>query len=131
MIPQYVINKLSSLSSELPFLECDGMTTVLSFVLHENEIAHQPFGGVLYLSENKVIRPHLWIQVDDQIIDYRARKYATTFLGITDVSAVPHGIFEASIYPSARYHGATIYMPPVRVLYDLLMQTGTMFDNTF
>jgi hypothetical protein len=130
-LERLIVEELDKLSEDLPFLECDGMTSVLSFVLHENGIVHQPFGGVLHLSEGMDIQPHLWIQVGDQIIDYRARKYATTFLGITDVSAVPHGIFEASVYPSASYLGATIFMPPDRTLYDLLVQTGTMFDNTF
>jgi len=75
---------------DLP-LECDGLTKVISYLLEKNDIDHKVFIG-------NIGTIHLWIEVEDYIIDYRARMW----LGETD--DIPHGIFKKEEYPNADWY---------------------------
>ena len=125
-----VVEELDKISEELPFLECDAMTRVISFLLHEKGILHQPFLGSLTLPMG-VIRPHLWIQVGDRYVDYRARKYVLNFFGPDGIEKVPHGVFEPVEFPSSVYFGERVIMVPDRAMYDILVETGKPLPPDF
>lgn len=65
-------------------LECDGMTNIISTLLHREGIKHQVCIGSLTIPAG-TIPLHYWITLDKEIIDFRARMW----LGPT----APHGIF--------------------------------------
>ena len=50
-------------------LECDGLTRVISYILNKNGIEHKVMIG-------DIGTIHLWIELDDYIIDYKARSVA-------------------------------------------------------
>ena len=55
-------------------LECDGHTMVVSCLLDRFCIPHQRIVGEVTLAgPGQIIRPHLWIEYDEYIIDYRLR----------------------------------------------------------
>ena len=73
-------------------LECDGHTMVVSCLLDRFCIPHQRIVGEVTLAgTGQIIRPHLWIEYDEYIIDYRLRMWARKTED--NVSLVPHGIF--------------------------------------
>lgn len=82
-------------------LECDGMTRVIHTVLADNNIEHQVVFGRLSLGSG-VVNPHLWIECEGYLIDYRARMW----LGAN----APHGVFQASDHPEAIYQGRQVEM---------------------
>lgn len=58
-------------------LECDGHTMVVSCLLDRFCIPHQRIVGEVTLAGTcQIIRPHLWIEYDEYIIDYRLRMWA-------------------------------------------------------
>jgi hypothetical protein len=82
------------------YLECDGLTRVISSTLSAAGVAHTVYVGKATWV-GKSIAPHLWIELPDgRRIDYRLRLW----LGITD-SCIPHGLYEPSLYPDAEYIG--------------------------
>ena len=73
-------------------LECDGHTMVVSCLLDRFCIPHQRIVGEVTLAgTGQIIRPHLWIEYDEYIIDYRLRMWARKTED--NVSLVPHCIF--------------------------------------
>jgi hypothetical protein len=91
-------SKISQLLKEIENsrTECDGFVRLASYILTKNDITHQIKVGSLQLSENKASIPlHLWIELEDYIIDYRARMW----LG----NQAPHGVFKRD--PSYSYSG--------------------------
>lgn len=74
------------------FLECDGLTRVLNYVLHQQGIGHEVrVGRITHSTTGKTFTPHLWIEVPVggavAIVDYRARMW------LGDRADVPHGVF--------------------------------------
>jgi hypothetical protein len=72
-------------------LECDGMTKVISYVLKQNDIDHKVMIG-------DIGTIHLWIEIDDYIIDYRLRMW------MGEKKEIPHGIFKREDYPNATWY---------------------------
>ena len=90
------IDKYLELIDKLP-LECDGMTRILSQILHRDGVPHQCFFGSLDVDGVHIASPvHYWIELeDDRVIDLRARMWFRP-----EVEA-PHGLFRP--LPSQRY----------------------------
>ncbi len=87
-------------------LECDGLTRVLHTILARAGIAHLVrVGRLLYTVEPKEINPHLWIEVETYLIDYRARMW------LGNDETIPHGIVEPEQYPQVEYTGEAIDFP--------------------
>ncbi len=85
-------------------LECDGLTRVLSTVLHRRGIAHIcVVGKIVDLLDTVSMWPHYWLTLDDgRIVDYRARMW------LGDKPHIPHGIFYPADFPGVLYSGEPI-----------------------
>ena len=85
-------------------LECDGLTRVLSTVLHQRGIAHICVAGqIVDLIDTASMWPHYWFTLDDRrIVDYRARMW------LRDKPHIPHGIFHPSDFPGGLCSGEPI-----------------------
>lgn len=97
-------------------LECDGMTFVLSFLLHRLRIPYVMMGGVATcLSTNRIVSPHFWIALPDGfVLDLRLR------LWLGQEAAVAHGIFQPSEY-AMQYDGHECEQPlPAKYVLDIL-----------
>lgn len=68
-------------------LECDGVTRCISTVLESASIKHDVYFGSLLIEGIGEVYPHFWIDIDNWVVDLRARMW----LG-HDIR-VPHGIF--------------------------------------
>ena len=78
-------------------LECDGHTMVVSCLLDRFCIPHQRIVGEVALKgTGQIIRPHMWIEYGEYIIDYRLRMWAKTTAD--NLSLLPHGIFTEDKY---------------------------------
>lgn len=86
------------------YLECDGLSSVISSLLSAVGISHNLFVGSAKKSGNIGISPHLWIEVDDYIIDYRLRMW------LGDDPSIPHGIFKRSECSHITYSNSA-YLP--------------------
>lgn len=101
------VSELRSLLDSLDAagVECDGMTRLVCTVLANAGIEHQAYVGSLQLDSGATI-PHLWVEVGDVLIDYRARMW----LGNT--ADVPHGVvLKGDLCIS--YSGQPIDVPPL------------------
>ena len=58
-------------SSYFSFLECDGCTRVLDYLLTKNNIEHKCYVGIASLG--RITIPHMWIKVGNQILDLKAK----------------------------------------------------------
>jgi hypothetical protein len=75
-------------------LECDGLTRVLDYVLHQHGIRHKVCAGpISYPATGESMSPHFWIEVPLEgataIVDYRARMW------LGDEADISHGVFGA------------------------------------
>lgn len=86
-------------------VECDGMARLVCTVLAEHGIEHTAFVGELRLNE-RVVRPHYWIEVGEFLIDYRARMW------LGEGGEVPHGVCLKSEL-SAQYQGESCDIAPM------------------
>lgn len=104
MIDPSFINHLRLLLNPygvLKHLECDGLTHVIHRVLVDENIEHTVCTGqVIYSVNSEIIPIHLWIDIDDLRIDYRARMW------LGDMPDIPHGVFYPVDYPRIRYEGS-------------------------
>lgn len=85
-------------------LECDTQTSVFTYLLKHHKIPHRVMCGTLTV-DRLSIPLHYWIEANDIIIDYQARK------SIRDNDLVPHGCFYRREYPYGLYRGKHISMP--------------------
>lgn len=77
-------------------LECDGMSSVISWGLHENGIAHRVKCGTICRGHMSIC--HVWIELfTGHVIDLRAR------MRLGDRLDVPHGVFRREDYPDVTY----------------------------
>ena len=87
----------------LSHLECDGLTNVIHRTLADERIEHTVYTGqVINTANDDTIDVHLWIDVEELRIDYRARMW----LGNTP--DIPHGVFFSANYPTISYQGNPI-----------------------
>lgn len=84
---------------------CDGLSRLVVTRLAEQRIPYKAMLGELEL-DGKVVSPHFWVEVDDCVIDYRARRE----LGNTDDA--PHGVVPREAL-KARYQGQEIVIDPL------------------
>lgn len=107
-----VLNERSWLASlDALRLECDGMTRVISALLHRDGIAHSAMLGRLGVCGVGEIPNHYWIQLaDGRLIDLRARMW------LGDDPRVPHGVFEQE-RADARYEGLAVDLPCAPVVF--------------
>lgn len=87
MTIEEIMNPLDQLS----FLECDGLTKLISGILTKAHIDHDILVGQLRYN-GLVVPLHLWIELNDgTIIDYRARMWLGPY------KEIPHGFFSLQI----------------------------------
>jgi hypothetical protein len=92
--------------------ECDGFVRLASYLLTKNNIQHEVKVGALRLNTDRTTIPlHFWIEVDDYIIDYRARMW----LG----NNAPHGVFKRNNDYSYTGDNAKIE-PTSELIYNIL-----------
>jgi hypothetical protein len=99
-LTQEIKNALTVLDEfENCYLECDGLTTVISSLLTTAGIPHKVYVGRAACS-GKRISPHLWVELENgTIIDYRLRMWLGSH------PEIPHGVFNPSDYSSVEYVG--------------------------
>lgn len=101
----------------LQHLECDGLTHVIHRVLSDENIEHTIYTGqVVNTSNPEIIPVHLWIDVDDLRIDYRAKMW------LGDSLNIPHGVFYPADYLSVSYEGrpTQLNLLPHAVIQELI-----------
>lgn len=78
-------------------VECDGHTLMVSIALSKAGIPHKRvFGSVSGQAGRFTLAPHLWINIDGFILDYRLRMWVRILSGPDHVAGAPHGIFPIS-----------------------------------
>lgn len=78
-------------------LECDGHTMMISNALVDACIPHERVLGTVRGLQNKFcFYPHLWLNLDGYIIDYRLRMWVNLSYGTSVSDTAPHGIFPAN-----------------------------------
>lgn len=117
-LDQEILQELTNIAEQKQRLECDGLTRVASYILTSERIEHRTMAGSLYQPDSKqVVEPHFWIEIDDCILDFRARMW----LGEADT--VPNGLFDPESYPSI-YMGDEMDMTINDSLFSILMSVG-------
>ena len=112
------LQELTNIAERKQRLECDGLTRVASYILNAKRIDHRTMAGSLYQPDSKqIIELHSWIEIDDCILDFRARMW----LGKADT--VPHGLFNPESY-AAIYVGDEIDMTISDSLFFILLSAG-------
>ena len=90
------------------YLECDGSTRVLNYLLTEANIPHIVFMGEA--SYNGIHLPvHFWIKIDEYTIDNKSRMYFG--------ESVPEGLF---ISGPVKYLGSPVSMDTSKTIFDIL-----------
>lgn len=78
-------------------VECDGHTLMISIALAKAGIPHERIVGCVSGQGGLfTLTPHLWINLDGFIVDYRLRMWVHIISGAELVAGAPHGIFPAS-----------------------------------
>lgn len=105
-------------------LECDGLTSILNYMLHQHGISHEVRGGrITHPATGNTFAPHLWIEVpvggSVAIVDYRARMW------LGDRADILHGVFWRGD-SSVLYEGEPIsgWQPINETLYHVLVATS-------
>lgn len=93
-------------------VECDGMSSLVATVLSKNNIDYKGMCGQIIPKGAGTPIPHVWIEVGEWVIDFRARMW----LG-TD-SSIPHGVFKKKDHKDL-YTGSAVMIAP---LHDTLFQ---------
>lgn len=86
-------------------VECDGMSSLVATVLSGHGIAYQAMVGQIETEGGATI-PHVWIEVEGWVIDFRARMWRG------DHPDVPHGVFCKKAYEE-QYRGSPIEVVPL------------------
>lgn len=115
-----VLNELDSC-----YLECDGLSTVISSLLTAAGVSHKLLIGSVTTVGNVGMSPHLWIEVGEYVIDYRLRMW------LGEIPSIPHGIFKKSEYSHIRYSGTLrdCYSGGDPIARILCLTTGIEYDN--
>ncbi|WP_137887683.1 hypothetical protein [Pseudomonas sp. 2FE] len=87
-------------------VECDGMARLIATVLRHERIPFRVMVGSL-AADGQGIAPHVWIEVGQWRIDYRARMW------LRGLSDVPHGVFPLESGESTRYNGMEAEIEPL------------------
>lgn len=108
-----LLNKLDS-----AHVECDGFTNLASAILRKNNINHIVMMGTIGTPEGRSL-PHLWIEVENLVVDYRARMWAG--------EKAPHGVFDKSDHME-HYLGKEVQPTALSdVIFSIL--SGMMIDD--
>ncbi|CAD5378111.1 conserved hypothetical protein [Pseudomonas sp. OF001] len=84
---------------------CDGLSRLVVTRLAEKRIPYRAMLGTVEL-DGKVISPHIWVEADGCLIDYRAREQ------LGDDTRLPHGVI-ARDEVKANYRGQSIVIDPL------------------
>lgn len=115
-------DKIPELKSRVEFLECDGSTNVLSWILQCNNIPHKiKFGTVFY--QDKVIPLHYWIEVGKLVLDLKLRMWVG--------DSAPEGIFDPLKEKNLKYIQKGIGRKPHEYIYLILTDTNIMMNKNF
>jgi len=106
-------------------LECDGHTMMISNALSNASIPHERILGTVRNSHNEFcLYPHLWLKLDDYIIDYRLRMWLNVPYGTSISQSAPHGIFPSN-YDMSKYLYEEIQIRPAKLLDNKLLSMIT------
>jgi len=105
-------------------INSDCMTYVISRILDEHSVFHQCRIGY---AEDRLSRmttaPHCWVELEQGwCIDLRLRQW------LGDEDDLPHGVFQPSDYPRARYQGTAFLVPRLDVE-DLRAMTNDAYNK--
>jgi len=98
---------------EVASLECDGQNRIFSYLLKQHNIPHTIKHGALSVN-NESIEPHIWIEVHDIIVDYKARHW------LGEDENIPHGCFYKKEYPNAIYSGDIANLDTSQQVFNIL-----------
>jgi hypothetical protein len=122
-------------------LECDGFTLLICSALHKQNI---PFTRMLGYVESPltghVVEPHMWVEIDGWIIDYRLQMWVPKYVAEQEI--IPHGIFSYNVAEDMgfNYHGDPTgfnYLPDVVLdfmsdgFYSKLKIPASLRETTF
>jgi len=112
------------LSLEDARVDSDCMTFVISKILDDRGVFHQCRVGY---AEDRLSRmttaPHCWVELEQGwCIDLRLRQW------LGDEDDLPHGVFQPSDYPRARYQGTALLVPRLDVE-DLRAMTNAAYSK--
>lgn len=102
---------------DIAHLECDGLTRVVHTILSHERVEHGVFGGnIHHVPTQRIMRPHLWVDVGMYRIDYRARMW------FGDSEDIPHGVVAIGQHPTVLYQGECLDIPILsKELFDILI----------
>lgn len=81
------------------YLECDGLSTVISSLLTSAGVPHRLLIGSVRTEDHGGIPIHLWIEAGEYVIDFRLRMW------LGDDPSIPHGFFKNIEYSHITYSG--------------------------
>ena len=114
---QPVIESTLEPYTSLP-LECDGMSRVLTYLLHRAGVPHQAYTGSLTI-KGRSMPVHFWLVLEDgRHIDYRARMW------FGEHDHVPHGIFNPENYPEVTYEGEPVDLTVSDLIFQILVSSA-------
>jgi hypothetical protein len=87
-------------------VECDGMSSLVATLLSKEGVQYQGMSGSIQPTGQSGVIPHFWIEVDDLVIDYRARMW------LGDHPEIPHGVFSKADH-AQRYQGTPVQINPL------------------
>ena len=100
---------INDVKDKVKFLECDGTTRVLNYLLDKNNIAHTVMVGSA--SKDDITIPlHYWIAIDDMTLDLKSKMWFG--------DDATEGLFKES---NVSYHGNPISMNTPKIIYDILI----------
>ena len=91
------VNKFYKQYCEGRILDCDGATNIISTFLNDNGVQHVTKCGTVRLKQGE-FTPHFWIEIGNQVIDFKLRKW------FGEEPDIPHGVFNPNTV-GAEYEG--------------------------
>ena len=118
-LDQIILKKITDIAGKKRALECDGLTRVISYVLACEKIDHKTMAGNLRRpSTEEVVASHVWIEVGDRTLDFKAR------LWLGNSEAIPHGLFDPKDY-AVVYEGCEVNIATNDSMFAILMTVGS------
>lgn len=87
-------------------VECDGMSSLIATLLTKEGIPYKGMAGSIQPAGHSGTIPHFWIEVDDLVIDYRARMW------LGNNPSIPHGVFTKADH-AQQYQGTPVEINPL------------------
>lgn len=120
-MPQAQLQAFLAECYDYQWLECDGMTRVVDYLLATAGIEHRCFiGRVENTDTAEAMSPHFWVEMEAITVDFALRRW---FGNRPDI---PHGVFRRADYPNLHYEGEEIELEVSKEIYEIL--TGPLMS---